>query len=222
MPVAAIIPAAGVGSRMGSPQPKQFLRVRGEAVLTWTLRAIAGEVDELVIVGSAIDDIRACLAAAGVRAGIVPGGATRQASVAAGLAAVARSDRVLVHDAVRPCVPAACIRACIRALDEVPACVLAVPCAATLKRADPVGRDVAATVDRRGLWLAQTPQGLHVAPARAAFARAAREGWDCTDDAEVMERAGHAVRIVPGDARNLKLTTPDELPLIACLLAGAG
>jgi 2-C-methyl-D-erythritol 4-phosphate cytidylyltransferase len=81
---------------------------------------------------------------------------------------------------------------------------------------------VQATVPRAGLWLAQTPQGFRREAGARAFARAAAEGWDCTDDAEVLERAGIRVALVPGDARNLKITEPSDLALAAALLAVAG
>ncbi len=225
MGVGLVIPAAGSGSRFGGPLAKQFVPVHGRMILTWTLAAFRDLVDAVVLVGDDHDRLAAAAAAAGIPAQVVPGGATRQASVAAGLAALPSAmSVVLIHDAVRPCVPRSCIRACIAALADHPAAVVAVPCAATVKRV--AAGLVEATVPRERLVLAQTPQGARTDLARAAFARAAHEGWTCTDDAEVMERAGHAVAVVAGDARNLKLTTPDDLAVITALLAsdagGAG
>ncbi len=218
MGVALVIPAAGSGSRFGGPVPKQYLPLAGRPVLAWTLEAFAGLVDEgLLAVDAAWEaDAAALAAAAPFPCRVVRGGATRQASVAAALAAVAPAhDRVLVHDAVRPLVPRTCIEACIAALADHPAAVVAVPCAATVKRAGP-GDLVVATVPRDDLWLAQTPQGLRRVEGLAAFAAAG--DLLCTDDAQVMERAGHAVALVRGDARNLKITTPDDFAVAEALL----
>ena len=212
--ISLVIPAAGRGTRFGGPIPKQLLPLRGRAVLLRSLDAFAGHVSEAVLaVGDDLrDEVAALLQGAGLPfpVRLTGGGATRQESVHAGLrASDPASSAVLVHDAVRPLVPSRCIAACIQALDEHIAAVVAVPCAATVKRARPDGT-VDATVPRADLWLAQTPQGLRRSEALAAFARAAAEGWSCSDDVEVMERAGHRVALVMGDARNLKLTTPDD------------
>ena len=229
MRTSLVIPAAGRGLRFGSGDeaPKQLLALAGRAVLLRSLDAFAGLVDEAVLAVS--DDIRdqveRLLADARftfpVR--LTAGGATRQESVHRGLLATdARADVVLVHDAVRPLVPPHCIVACIAALAQVDAAVVAVPCAHTVKRsrlAAGAATLVDATVPRDDLWLAQTPQGLRRAVALAAFARAAAEGWACSDDAQVMERAGHQVVLVPGDARNLKLTTRDDWAVAEALLA---
>lgn len=219
MGCALVIPAAGTGSRFGGPVAKQFLAIDGRTVLAWTLVAFRGVVDEVVLVGDDHDRLTAAAAEAGMAVRIVPGGTTRQRSVANGLAAVT-APLALIHDAVRPCVPRRCIDACIAALAEHPAAVVAVPCSATVKRA--AGALVGATVPRDGLWLAQTPQGVRLAEAGPAYARAEAEGWACTDDAEVMERAGYPVAIVPGDARNLKITTPDDLAVATALLRAGG
>ena len=216
MGVALVIPAAGSGQRFGSATPKQYLDLAGRPVLAWTLDAFAGLVDEaLLAVDEAWEPLAATLAAAApFPCRTVRGGATRQASVHAALRAVDPGhDRVLIHDAVRPLVPPSCIRACIAALETHPAAVVAVPCAATVKRG--LHGLVQATVPRDDLWLAQTPQGVRRLAALAAFAAAPAGN---TDDAQVMEAAGHAVALVPGDARNLKITTPDDFAVAAALL----
>nr|MBA3846486.1 2-C-methyl-D-erythritol 4-phosphate cytidylyltransferase [Planctomycetota bacterium] len=110
------------------------------------------------------------------------------------------------------------IVACLAALADHAGAVVAVPCAHTVKRAGP-GELVDATVPREGLWLAQTPQGLRRDLALAAFQRAAAEGWMVSDDVQVLERAGHRVALVRGDACNLKITTPDDLVLAEAILA---
>lgn len=214
-----IVPAAGSGSRFGSATPKQFLPLAGATVLSRSLAAFAGLVDEAIIAAppGRHAEVAAACAGCGVPWRIVDGGADRQASVLAALRAAA-GRWCLIHDAVRPLVPRRCIAACLDALRDHPAALVAVPCASTVKREDGGGL-VAATVPRAGLWLAQTPQGVDRALALAAFARAEAEGWRCTDDAEVMERAGHAVALVRGDARNLKITEPGDLAVAEALLA---
>ena len=144
----------------------------------------------------------------------VAGGATRQASVLAGLLALAphAPERVLIHDAVRPFVSAETITRILEALARDPAAIAAVPLADTLKRADADGR-VAATLDRSGLWRAQTPQGFRFAEILAAHEQAASAGLDLTDDAAVAEWAGLAVTLVPDSAANIKLTTPEDLAM---------
>lgn len=221
--VCLVIPAAGRGTRFGGPVPKQLLPLKGRAVLLRSLDAFAGQVDEAVLAVSddAREEIAGLIAGAGLPfpVRLTSGGATRQDSVHAGLRA---SDPgcglVLVHDAVRPLVPRSCIAACIAALAEHVAAVVAVPCAATVKRAR-ADQTVEVTIPRDDLWLAQTPQGLRRAEALAAFARADAERWSCSDDVQVMERADHQVALVMGDARNLKLTTPDDWAVAEALLA---
>ncbi len=222
MRISLVIPAAGRGTRFGGPVPKQLLPLKGRAVLLRSLDAFAGHIVEAVLaVGDDLrDEVEVLLRTAGLPfpVRLTGGGATRQESVFAGLrASDPTCDAVLVHDAVRPLVPARCISACISALATHCAAVVAVPCAATIKRAR-VDGTVDTTVPRDDLWLAQTPQGMHRAEALAAFARASAEGWACSDDAQVMERAGHRVALVPGDARNLKLTTPDDWAVAEALI----
>lgn len=223
--ISLVIPAAGNGTRFGGPIPKQLLPLKGRAVFLRSLDAFAGHVDEAVLAVSA--DMRADIEALLKNADLpfpvrlTAGGASRQASVYAGLLASDPScDAILVHDAVRPLVPAPCIAACIAALREYVAAVVALPCAATVKRARSDGT-VDTTVARDDLWLAQTPQGLRRAEALAAFKRAVVEGWLCSDDAQVMERAGHRVALIMGDARNLKLTTPDDWAVAEALMGTA-
>jgi 2-C-methyl-D-erythritol 4-phosphate cytidylyltransferase len=233
MRVSLVIPAAGRGQRFGSETPKQLLRLCGLPVIAHSLAAFARLVDEAVL---AVDlDSRDLVQAAidesplpyPVR--LVAGGATRQASVAAAVRATdPMSAVVLVHDAVRPLITPRCITACLSALVHHDAAVVAVPCSATVKRVTgsrsagerPDGADVLveATVPREHLWLAQTPQGFRRQAGLDAFARAERDGWQCSDDAQVLERAGIAVAVVMGDARNIKITTRDDWALAEALM----
>jgi 2-C-methyl-D-erythritol 4-phosphate cytidylyltransferase/2-C-methyl-D-erythritol 2,4-cyclodiphosphate synthase len=220
---ALIIPAAGTGSRFGGERPKQFIDLAGEPVLAHTLRRFAGLVDHawLAVNDAWRSEVEAIARAAPFPCAVVSGGATRQASVHAALLAVTDDcERILVHDAVRPLVPRTCIEACLTALENHPAAVVAVPCAATVKRASPQGL-VAATVPRTDLWLAQTPQGFHRRAGLAAFAAAEADAFDGTDDVQLFERQGLPVALVPGDACNLKLTTRDDLAVALALLAAA-
>lgn len=235
MRTSLVIPAAGRGlrfggsGRSGNNAPKQLLPLAGRVVLLRSLDAFAGLVDEAVLAVS--DDLRNEVERLLANEHfpfplrLTAGGATRQESVHRGLLATdANADVVLIHDAVRPLVPPRCITDCIAALAHADAAVVAIPCAHTVKRSRLASGDatlVDATVSRDDLWLAQTPQGLRRAAGLAAFARAAAEGWLCSDDVQVMERAGHRVVLVPGDARNLKLTTRDDWAVAEALLAAA-
>jgi len=142
---------------------------------------------------------------------IAEGGAERQDSVAAGLAAVdADADLVLVHDAARPFVTPDCVSACMAAAAATGAAIVAVPATDTVKVTDAEGW-IVDTPDRRRLWLAQTPQVFRSALLKEAYRRAAAEGWVATDDAALVEGLGHRVRVVHGHRDNRKITTRDDL-----------
>ena len=219
--VAVVVVAAGSGSRAanGDDLPKQYRRLGDRAVLARTLDAMLAHprVDRVVVaihpdhgdlyraaIGARIDDPRLLPP--------VAGGATRQSSVAAGLAALAAGapDLVLVHDAARPFVSAAVIDRTLDGLADAQGTLAAVAVVDTLKRADAGGR-IVETVSRERAHAAQTPQGFRYPDLAAAHARARAAGRDdFTDDAAVAEWAGLDVVVVAGDAANLKLTTPDD------------
>ncbi len=230
-----IIPAAGGGSRFGPAAPKQYALLAGRPVLVRTLERLAAAVDaECTLVALAIDDAHY----AGV-IGDVPGvdtlrcgGATRAATVANALAALAGrcrdDDWVLVHDAARPCVPASALRRLFVALaDEPVGGLLAIPVADTLKRAVPVApsgasQRVLATEDRSALWQAQTPQMFRYRVLATALALPGAQ--DATDEAcavEALAATGACTmpRLVPGSARNIKITYAADLALAAAILA---
>ncbi len=218
MSVSLLLPAGGTGTRFGSAVPKQLLPLGGVPILRRCLDAFAGFADEAVVaapVGLA-EAVRSACRGAPMPVRVITGGADRQASVHAALLA-SIGECCLVHDAVRPLIPARCIAACLAALDLHVAALVALPCPATVKRAG-AGNLVAATVPRGDLWLAQTPQGFRRTEGLAAFARAAAEGWICTDDAEVLERAGYAVALVAGDPLNLKITEPGDFAVAEAVL----
>ncbi len=207
----ALIVAAGRGQRFGSDLPKQYLSLRGEPILRHALRAFCAH-SGISGVWAAIHPDDAGLfaaAAAGLPVTAVPGGAARQDSVRLGLEAIAAAapDLVLIHDGARPMVSTGLISRVIQALGTAEAVVPAVPVIDTLKRVD--GPRIAETVPRDNLVRVQTPQGFRFAALRAAHQKAA--GENLTDDAAVMERAGHSVMTVPGEEMNIKVTTTDDL-----------
>ncbi len=202
---AAILVAAGSGSRFGADTPKQFLALAGQPVLRHAAAALAAQTDLLQPVG---DAARIEAALAGIaHLPTIPGGATRQDSVRAGLDALEphAPELVLVHDAARPFIPPGTIPALLEALQQAPGAIPALPVADTLKR---VRQGVITeTVPRDGLFRAQTPQAFHFATLLAAH-RAGLTG--ATDDASLLEAAGQTVAIVPGAEDNIKLTYPED------------
>jgi 2-C-methyl-D-erythritol 4-phosphate cytidylyltransferase len=203
----AIVVAGGRGERFGAP--KQFVTVAGARLVDHAVAAAASACDEVVVVmpdGRAWDG---CPVAAAVQ-----GGATRSDSVRAGLAAVSSDvEIVVVHDAARPLAAPALFELVIDAVRAgADAAVPALEVADTLKRVD--GPRVAGTVPRDGLVVVQTPQAFRAALLRDAHAR----GEDATDDAALVEACGGRVVVVPGDPRNLKVTTVADLALATTLL----
>ncbi|HEV2360551.1 MAG TPA: 2-C-methyl-D-erythritol 4-phosphate cytidylyltransferase [Acidimicrobiales bacterium] len=204
--VAAIVVAAGEGRRFGTP--KQFALIGGRRVLDWSVegaRAVASLV-VLVVPRSSLRD-PAFRAAADV---VVPGGATRADSVRAGLGAIPEDfDVVVVHDAARPLATPALFRAVVAAVhDGAAAAIPGLPVSDTVKRVS--DGLVAETVDRSEFVLAQTPQAFRLEALRSAHATMAQS----TDDAGLVEASGARVVVVPGEPRNIKLTTPDDLTLL--------
>ena len=220
----AILAAAGEGSRLGGG-PKAFVELGGAPMIAHSLVAIAkvSGIEGVAIASpdgfqSAVLDLAAS-AAPSIRVEVVAGGGSRRESVGLALAAVpAAVERVVVHDAARPLAAVALFEATLAALGEADGAVAAVPLADTLKRAD--GTRVVETVPREGLHRAQTPQAFRLESLRAAHDRAAREGFDATDDASLLEWMGALVVLVGGDERNIKITTPEDLALAELLLRG--
>jgi 2-C-methyl-D-erythritol 4-phosphate cytidylyltransferase / 2-C-methyl-D-erythritol 2,4-cyclodiphosphate synthase len=224
---AALILAAGRGTRARGPQPKQYAAIGGVPVLAHALRAFLAHPDiALVAVAIAQGDealYRAAVAglANGKLLSPIGGGPTRQTSVGNGLRALGAHlpDLVLIHDAARPFVTGDIIDRVLGALVQSPGAIAALPLADTLKQAGPDGR-IKATIDRAHLWRAQTPQGFRFADILAAHERARAAGReDMTDDATVAEWAGLPVALVLGSAGNAKLTTPEDFAM-AELVAG--
>jgi 2-C-methyl-D-erythritol 4-phosphate cytidylyltransferase len=216
-----IIAAGGSGRRFGGSIPKQFLLLGGVPVLQRSIAAFHAvrEVGEIVVVAPASHLSRVQRLA--VRAGftkvtaIVPGGKERQDSVWNGLNAFTHTPRiVLVHDAVRPLVTGRIIREVAGAARRYGAAVVGVKVRDTIKRELRKGFS-AATLERKGLWAVQTPQGFRYRLLREAHARAKRQRYTGTDEASLVERMGIPVRLVHGEERNLKITTGDDLKVAA-------
>lgn len=217
----ALIPAAGIGRRMGSDVPKQYLPLGGKTVLEHTLDALASQpaIDGLVLVLSA-DDPRAPTfpdQVQGKSLMLATGGAERSDSVLNGLQWLGGQaddqDWVLVHDAARPCLRREDLDRLLETLRDHPVGgLLAVPVRDTMKRGD-TRHVVRETVNRDGLWHALTPQMFRLGPLREALRAARDQGLPVTDDASAMELAGHAPLLVEGHGDNLKITRPEDLAL---------
>jgi 2-C-methyl-D-erythritol 4-phosphate cytidylyltransferase / 2-C-methyl-D-erythritol 2,4-cyclodiphosphate synthase len=228
--IAVVIVAAGRGTRAagsGGGLPKQYVRLAGEMVLTRTLRAFATHPAGCpllqVVIGPDDQDLFEEATNTGFPTLLLPvvGGATRQASVLAGLEALMphQPDLVLIHDAARPFVSAAVIDRVLAGLVRTPGAIAALPVADTLKRGNNNG-EVSATIDRAGHWLAQTPQGFQFSAILTAHRQAqtaTRQSF--TDDAAIAEWAGLAVSLVQGSAQNVKLTTNEDMILAEQALA---
>ena len=230
--VYALIPAAGRAARFnkssgkdGSAGNKLFVPLLGQSVLRWTVEAFATHPDiDGVVVVAAPDEVSACREALtglpNVFA-IVPGGETRQASVAIGLFSLggAPDDLVVVHDGARPLVTAEVIDRCLEAARQHGNAVAALPVADTLKAVDDT-QTVQRTVDREGLWAVQTPQAFTVSALYEAHIQARDAGWQGTDEASLVEMFGETpVHLVPGDPANFKITRPEDLALAASVLS---
>ena len=217
--MSALIVAAGRGCRLGGRVAKQFLRLRGVSLVEWSLAAFeaAPGVDEVWLV---LPPGRLGMASALRRRyrklrGAVTGGAERGDSVARGLARVRHDGVVLVHDAARPFVRPDLIARVVRAARRHGAAVPALPVADALKRA--AGRRVAGTLDRGGLWTAQTPQAFRTSLLRRAYQGG---GGGDPDDAARVERSGRRVALVAGSALNFKVTRGEDLRLARLVAQG--
>jgi 2-C-methyl-D-erythritol 4-phosphate cytidylyltransferase len=223
--IAAILPAAGLGTRMGADVPKQFLELDGLPLVVFTLRRIAAcaAVTDFFI-STRADDIVSlqntiAKAAIGRPARVVHGGDTRQQSVANALAQIDPSTEiVLVHDAVRPFVTAEQVNRVIAEARARGAAILGIPAIDTVKevKRTSLPEDMAlitSTIPRERIVLAQTPQAFQYALLRDAFKKAQQDGIVGSDESSIVERAGHDVFVVLGSQRNLKITRPGDMEL---------
>lgn len=216
---AAIIVGAGRGERAGGELPKQYQQLLGRPVLAWSAHAFAAAgVDRIVVVANPERHALCRAATAGLSVEIVPGGATRTASVRAGLAATGDADIVLIHDAARPGLTPALAQSLIARIEAGETAIApALPVADTLLRAAPDGT-VAAELDRAGAMRVQTPQAFRADVLRAAYAAAAPDAA-FTDDLAVVRAAGGRTRLAPGDPRLMKFTYAEDAAMLEQLMS---
>ena len=218
----ALIVAGGQGKRMG--RPKQFLKIAGKPMLEWTsapfekCRAIDAII--LVVAKEAIGQAKRLRSAKIIK--IVAGGKERQDSVRHGLQALpAETEIVVIHDGARPAIDVKTIAAAVEKTEKCGAVIVAVPVKDTIKKVSGQGEKliIKATLDRRLLWQAQTPQVFKKKIILAAYQRLKSK---ITDEAMAVERAGFPVAILTGTPKNIKVTTPDDLLLMAAILGTGG
>lgn len=219
-----LIPAAGVGRRMGSDRNKLLLKLLNKPLLVWTLLAAqkARSIDWIGIIGQEGDfpDFKEMIIASQLKKPVelIVGGNTRQESVYNGLQALPiGADRVLIHDGARCLVSAELFDRCSAALMECQGLIAAVTVKDTIKVVD---RDlyIKDTPDRSNLWAAQTPQGFNVKLLKRCHERGRELNWQVTDDAALFEKCQLRVKIVEGEETNLKVTTPVDLAIAEFIL----
>lgn len=224
--VSAIIVAAGQGVRMGNSIPKQYLTLGDRPILAYSLMAfsLCSSVDKLylVIPESDVDYCRHKIVLPlklSIDIQLVPGGPQRQLSVYNGLRKIEdRQGIVVIHDGARPFVKPEHIQMCILGARETGACILAVPVADTLKKVNRSGL-IDNTIERKGVWQAQTPQAFAYDLIIRAHEKAREDGFIASDDALLVERLDNKVKIVTGNRNNLKITTPEDLQIAQAMLA---
>ena len=224
MKVSAIIPAAGLGLRMGSDIPKQFLLLDGKPILHHTLSALerCSAVDEIVLVVSEkeVEPTRKQMTDAHPKvAKVSVGGKERQDSVGNGLQSLdPATDIVIVHDGVRPFVSPDLINATIEAALECGAAITAIPVTATLNNVNADGV-AERPVDREGLWPVQTPQTFRFSLLTEAFAKARADRFYGTDEGALIEYMGKEVKVIAGSEFNIKITQTEDLALAETIAA---
>lgn len=227
MSVYAIIPAAGLGTRMsagrGSAPSKQFTQLAGQPILIHTLRRFAecAQIARIMVAlrKSEIAGFQKRLyeESFASRVELVVGGENRQESVANALAKLKaeKDDVVLVHDGVRPFVPLQVIEDVIAAVVKHAAAIAGLPAVDTIKQVDRTadGAIITSTIPRERVVMAQTPQGFRFHILKKAFDDAQADHFTGTDEASLAERAGYTVAVVMGSPRNIKITTPGDMEL---------
>jgi 2-C-methyl-D-erythritol 4-phosphate cytidylyltransferase len=215
--ISAIVVAAGRGRRFGSS--KQFALLRGKSVLDWSIENLAAhpEVDEIILVLPDEARKEELFRRHKKLSAVVGGGPRRQDSVWSGFEQLdsSRTELVLIHDAVRPLLSGDIVTRVIEGARKSGAAIPAVPMEDTIKEV--AGGKVIRTLDREGLYRVQTPQGFSYSLLEKALRQAREEGYYGTDEAGLVERTGHAVVIVEGDPRNIKITTPADLRIAEAL-----
>ncbi|MBQ7900558.1 MAG: 2-C-methyl-D-erythritol 4-phosphate cytidylyltransferase [Clostridia bacterium] len=222
---AAVIVAAGSGSRMGAQIPKQFLNVMNKPVLAYTIEKFQGNkyIDEIVIVTKEeyISFCKNLVMSCGFSkvSAVVTGGDTRQQSVMRGISQLSDdTDSVFIHDGARPMITDEVITKCAHAIKENNACAVGVPMKDTIKYSDN-GSFIDKTVDRSHLWQIQTPQCFKKELIVRCHRMAAEEGFEATDDCMLLEHYGERVALVEGDYENIKITSPQDIYVMEGLLS---
>ncbi|MBA2876787.1 2-C-methyl-D-erythritol 4-phosphate cytidylyltransferase [Thermaerobacillus caldiproteolyticus] len=218
-----VIPAAGQGKRMKAGMNKQFIELHHQPIIVHTLKVF--EQDDwcqgiIVVINEAErEQFHTLFEQFPIKkvVSMVSGGAERQHSVYNGLKAVKNSEIVLIHDGARPFITMEKIHELVKEAEEHGAAILAVPMKDTVKRA--FDGFVAETVERSSLWAVQTPQAFRISLVLEAHEQARKDGYVGTDDASLVERMGKKVKIIEGDYRNIKLTTPDDLLFAEAILS---
>ncbi len=226
MGVSAIIVAGGKGIRMNSSTRKQYLAVAGMPILARTLSVFDScPFVDRIILAVPHDDLDYCrdnvvsLLDLQKRPDIVSGGATRRDSVYNGLLAVDDKDgTVVIHDGVRPFVETGQIEACVKEAGLHGSCILGIQAFDTVKQVKG-SNEIVKTLDREGIWLAQTPQAFQYHIILEAHETARRMGYGGTDDSYLVEKLGEKVMIIPGSRTNIKITTPEDLEMADALLS---
>jgi len=221
----AIIAAAGLGKRMGGGTPKQYLELGRRPIICHTLDSFreASTIQSVVVVvePGREDDFRERILKGRrypAKWRVVAGGSVRQESVSKGLAALPdECDVVVVHDGVRPFIYPAVIDESARLAQAEGACIVATPIKETIKRVDR-SHSIDETVDRTHLWGAKTPQSFRKSVLLEAMQKATEDNFIGTDESSLVERLGVRVRIIEGDDRNIKITTPSDLKVAEAIL----
>ncbi|ARN72750.1 2-C-methyl-D-erythritol 4-phosphate cytidylyltransferase [Oceanicoccus sagamiensis] len=215
----AVVPAAGVGKRMGSDTPKQYLPLLGKTVIEYTLTTLLAEplLERIIVTTSPEDNRWRSLALlSDPRIDVVAGGAERCHSVLNGLQHLSsqanKEDWVLVHDVARPCIAGSDIKQLIADLSShAVGGILAVPMSDTVKQVD--GKTITSTVDRSLLWRAQTPQMFRYQLLLESLSAGIEQGLSITDEASAIELAGYQAEVVEAMSANIKITRPEDLAL---------
>ncbi|WP_013320478.1 2-C-methyl-D-erythritol 4-phosphate cytidylyltransferase [Gloeothece verrucosa] len=219
-----LIPAAGMGKRMGSDRNKLLLTLMGKPLLTWTLQAAhaSQEITWIGIIGQSYDfpDFKTIMAevSGSKPVELIQGGETRQESVYNGLQALpSHAQQVLIHDGARCLATPLLFDRCAKALQTCQGLIAAIAVKDTIKIVDESGY-IQDTPDRRQLWAAQTPQGFEVELLKHCHQQGRTLNWEVTDDAALFERCQLPVKIVEGEETNLKVTTPVDLAIAEFIL----
>lgn len=211
MTVAAVVTAAGSGTRLGRDLPKALVPVAGTPVVAWAASSLASVCEQVVVTAPAehLDAFREALAHVAVDVTVVAGGDTRQQSVALGLAAVSdTADEILVHDAARAFMPIAVAGRALAALAQADGVVPVLPVVDTVVSTSDAG---VVYLDRSALGAVQTPQAFRAEALRDAHARAAAEGLEGTDDGSLLVAYGYTLVTCEGDPQGRKITYPEDL-----------